>query len=161
MKLCRIQVAEGLYFLHEHPAGASSWKEECVKEILELPNVERVVGNTCAFGVLQEDSQGVGMIKKPTGFMTNACKIAEELNKECERKHTHVHLMNGRAKRAEVYPDELCFSILKGLVKQMYHDGRLQAGQIGAVMAEDESQAFDDTTGEELVIDTVLLARIE
>ena len=49
--------------------------------------------------------------------------------------------MNGRAKRAEVYPDELCLCILKGLVKQMYHDGRLQNGQIGSVMAEDEAQA--------------------
>ena len=76
---------------------------------------------------------------KPTSFLTNAVKVAEELNKECEHKHSHVHLLNGRAKRAEVYPDELCFCILKGLIAQMYHDARLQKGQIGAVMAEDES----------------------
>ena len=75
--------------------------------------------------------------------------------------HTHVHLLNGRAKRAEVYPDQLCNSILKGLLKQMKHDCRMQDLRIGAVMPEDEARAFDDQSGEELDFDRVLQARAE
>ena len=43
----------------------------------------------------------------------------------------------------------------------MYHDGRLQAGQIGSVMAEGEAKAFDDNIGEESDLDKVIQARIE
>ena len=63
----------------------------------------------------QETAEGEMMVKKPTGFMTNANHIANELGKECNGKHTHVHLLNGRASRAEVYPDELCKEMIRGL----------------------------------------------
>ena len=43
----------------------------------------------------------------------------------------------------------------------MHRDGRLSQGCIGAVMAEDEAQAFDDTTGEELDLEDVKQARAD
>ena len=65
--------------------------------------VQKVVGNMCAFGMLQEDEHGVGLVKKPTGFMTNSDEIARRLKQSCPGGHRHIYLINGRAKRAEVY----------------------------------------------------------
>ena len=74
--------------------------------------------------------------------------------------------LNGRASRAEVYPDELCFRILKGRMETMKKDGSIHANGIGAVMAEEESdvwnqieEAWDDVTGEELDANGVMMAR--
>ena len=79
-----------------------------------------------------------------------------------------MKLLNGRASRAEVYPDQLCFRILKGLIETMKKDGRIHANGIGAVMAEEESdvwnqidKAWDDVTGEELDSNGVMIARKE
>ena len=115
----------------------------------------------CAFGMYQDTEEGRKLVLKPTGFMTNAKEIGNELNKRCEGNHSHVTLVNGRAKKAQVYPDELCFVIITGLLRQMKRDGRLSEGGIGMVMAEDEAQAWDDTTGEELNAGMVREARME
>ena len=37
-------------------------------------------------------------------------------------KHRHVHLMNGRAKAAQQYPDELCRAVCRGLKQQITAD---------------------------------------
>ena len=75
MKLYKIQAQQGRYFLHEHPAGATSWKNEKVKELLDMKGVEKVIGHMCAFGMIQEDEQGEALIKKPTAFMGNCDKV--------------------------------------------------------------------------------------
>ena len=33
IELYRLQWQVGLYFLHEHPANASSWQEECIQKL--------------------------------------------------------------------------------------------------------------------------------
>ena len=99
-------------------------------------------------------------VKKPTGFLTNSFGIARELEQSCNGLHSHVHLVGGRAHRAEVYPDELCYRILKGLVNQMKMDGRIQEGCIG-MMCPEEKTAWDDQTGEALDWDGVVKARAE
>ena len=38
MELCEIQANSGLYFLFEHPAGASSWSTGTVQRIVALRN---------------------------------------------------------------------------------------------------------------------------
>ena len=69
MHLCRIQHEQGLYFLFEHPAEASSWNNRLVRSLLELPEVHRVVGNMCMFDMVQQDSQEIVRIKTATGFI--------------------------------------------------------------------------------------------
>ena len=59
----------------------------------------------------QEVDRERKLVMKPTGFMTNAAGIADELGKTCDGSHSHVKLLNGRVRRAEVYPDELCYCI--------------------------------------------------
>ena len=85
MRLCRIQHENGLYFLFEHPASATSWDNRMVKRLMGTPGVERVVGHMCQFDMKQKDNDGVGMVKKPTGFLTNAHGIARRLDKKCTR----------------------------------------------------------------------------
>ena len=62
--------------------------------------------------------------------MTNAREIANSLAKPCTGDHRHVVLITGRAKRAEIYPNELCKEILIGLRDQMIKDGRLDINAI-------------------------------
>ena len=111
----------------------------------------------------------------PTGFMTNAIKLAETLRKDCSGDHRHVVLIGGgRAKRAEVYPGELCKQIIFGLRDQMIHDGRLGEGMIGAVDRIDEAPSvkidariydgvefYDDVSGEKLPLKETIAARLK
>ena len=55
--------------------------------------------------------------------MTNAIELAEQLHKECSGDHRHIVLLGGgRARRAQVYPDELCRQIVIGLRNEMILD---------------------------------------
>ena len=92
----------------------------------------------CCFGMYQDTPGGPALVKKPTGFMTNAKGISTELGVQCEGGHRHIQLLNGRARRAEVYPDELCWKILKGLINQLKLDGRIATGSIGVSGPEEE-----------------------
>ncbi len=82
-KFCRalykIQMDNGMYFLPEHPYSAKSWKEDYVQEIMSDKRVEMVKGDMCAFGMWQEKDGEQLLVMKPTGFMTNAVEIANEL----------------------------------------------------------------------------------
>ena len=128
-------MSNGLYFLHEHPATASSWKNKHVMDILDRPEVQRIVSPMCAFGMMQEDEEGEALVKKDTAFMTNSRAIAERLERKCGKDHRHIVLIGGRAKRAEVYPEELCRQIIRGLVEQMAEDGRIGAHRGKAMLA--------------------------
>ena len=44
-RLYRKQVEAGRYFLHEHPAQATSWNLPCVSEVAALDGVATVVGD--------------------------------------------------------------------------------------------------------------------
>jgi hypothetical protein len=170
-KLYALQLEMNLYFLHEHPAGASSWEEKCVTDLLDKPQVDKVVSDMCVFGMTQQDEQGTALVKKPTAFMTNSPAIARRLNHRCPGGHRHITLMGGRASRAEVYPEQLCREILLGLIDQMRDDGRLLGnGCLGSVTMFDEHQTeykrelaqfWDDITGRELRADKVAIAREE
>ena len=165
-ELYKVQHDNGLYFLHEHPFGASSWNNEKIQKLLALPEVRKVKSHMCAFGMIGEDNHGKALVKKPAGFMTNACKLADTLEKDCSGDHRHVVLIGGgRAKRAQVYPNELC-----RLRDQMIHDGRLGEGMIGAVDKIDEVnidqeiyqgvEFYDDVSGKQLPKDETIKARL-
>ncbi len=148
MHLYRIQVNQGMYFLHEHPEQASSWHNEKVKGVLNMKNVRKVTGHMCAFGMLQ----GNQLVKKPTSFMSNCDKLLSRLEKKCDAAHRHILLVGGRAKRAQVYPDELCKEMLHGLMEQMEDDGRLNTGLIGMMGPTEEGDVgfWDDVSGKQL-----------
>jgi hypothetical protein len=59
-KLYRMQLEQGLYFLHEHSAHAKSWKDPTICKLMEDYRVNTVVGSMCMFGM----SQGDPMLKE-------------------------------------------------------------------------------------------------
>ncbi len=136
------QIKNGRYSLHEHPASANSWKLPEIIQLLTYPGVVKVVGHLCAYGMKSTDDQGEGLVKKPTGWMTNSPYIAEQVSALCSNRwkgqmHRHVRLISGRAKAAKVYPPKLCKAILIGLRYQFIADGLMAPGEIGTVCCEE------------------------
>ena len=122
VKIYRHQMSRGRYFLHEHPAGATSWELDAVKRIQEMDDVLKTTCDQCEYG-LTTDINGTSVpAKKPTSFLTNSWKIAAKLSTRCSGRHNHGSLMEGRAKKAEEYPDRLCQSICQGLIEQKEYD---------------------------------------
>ena len=72
-ELYRKQLDAGRRFLHEHPAGATSWQTGIVQDLMKEPGVETVVGHMCSQG-MDVDGQKV---LKPTRWMTNAEEVAK------------------------------------------------------------------------------------
>ena len=50
MELYALQAREGRYFLHEHPAQATSWAEEEVRRIANMEGVTVALGDQCQYG---------------------------------------------------------------------------------------------------------------
>jgi len=96
--------------------------------------------------------------KRSVGFMTNAEMIALRVARKCDGG-------SRRSKMAEVYPEDLCIEIIRGLRDQMEIDGRLNNSGVGCVFAleqgEKEFMFYDDVTGEPLDFEGVIRARAE
>lgn len=112
MKLFEWQVRRGKLALFEHPKGSRAWGEESVQRCAQLPGVEYVDADQCAFGLRVRQNEDLN--KKPTRFMTNGAKLREALGRTCSQDHPHQPLLRGRAKKAEEYPKALCQAIVKG-----------------------------------------------
>ena len=91
---------------------------------------------------------------------------------EDSKWHRHVQLINGRAKKAEVYPEGLIRSILKGVRREMEKKvflGSLAFGPVneeadvdpGLFEAEDWSTFLDEVSGKSLNTSKVRAARAE
>jgi hypothetical protein len=164
-KLYRIQMEQGLYFIHEHPAQAKSWQDPEIDKLVRDYRVKTVTGNMCMFGMTQEVEGSTGLIKKATIFMTKAIMIAERLNRVCDKTHKHNQLIGGRVKKAQIYPEESCAQMLRGLLDQMGYDGRLKDTAIGCVLAVEEGETgivfWDELSGEPLDTERVIRARAQ
>ena len=74
MELYKLQMDDGRYFLHEHPASATSWAEPEVQRIEQMVGVRVAIGDQCQYEAADKDG---APIKKPTKFMTNSSHIAD------------------------------------------------------------------------------------
>ena len=113
--LCCYQRRHGGDYLLEHPKTSKAWSLECVDRLWQLEDTVAVTFHTCAFGMEAEDLWGRGRVLKPTMVMTSSPSIAQCLDVQCAGGHRHVHLVNGRAKKAAEYPPGMSDAILKGL----------------------------------------------
>ena len=173
VELCLLQHRAGRRFVFEHPAGASSWKLECLDKLREVAGVESVVLNMCRFGMVMEDKLGKGMIYKPTRICTNSPTIAEKTGLRCVGGHRHVHLESGRAKHAARYPEALSDAFLDGLAIEDANVGNVK--DVLMQMAEcpdmcdieeektiqESLRGVDDVTGEPLNPGLIMRARGE
>ena len=71
----------GMYFIHEHPKKALSWKEQSVEALLRDYRVKMIEGDICMTGT------GKGQ----TSFMTNASGIATRLSRRCKKIQKTIH----------------------------------------------------------------------
>ena len=79
-RLYRKQVRSGRYFLHEHPTGATRWKEPSTRAIRHLLEVGTSKCDQCMCGCKTHstfnDLEHVATVK-PTRFTTNAQAMSE------------------------------------------------------------------------------------
>ena len=178
-RLYKYQMAEGRYFVHEHPIAASSWQESAIVEILNMPSVGKVSCDQCQVGA--QDLNGCP-IRKPTRFMSNSEHILKALEIKCHGKSgwcsrpeggQHVACSGMTARRAAIFPLQLCRAILVGIRNQMKHDRRVDDTMIGFHDVVDEASPtaevmkidsqngpfFDDITGQPLNAELVRAAR--
>ena len=84
----RKQYEAGRLFLHEHPHGASSWQDEEMVDLANLPEVYTAKGPMCHWALKSTDLGkqvlkrllGVGHVRKETGWLTNSKELADILN---------------------------------------------------------------------------------
>ena len=129
--LYAIQIQQGRHFLREYLQGASSWREGCIQRMLGTKGVVRVDADQCQYGMISKDKFGTGLARKATGFMTIAPCIAVQVQRNCPNRpgrmhHGHITLQSGRAKAAQIDPDELCRAICRGLMDQIEVDRKDQ-----------------------------------
>ncbi|CAJ1332419.1 unnamed protein product [Effrenium voratum] len=117
------QHRNGRYFLHEHPKPSRSWREPRIEKLQAMDGVYTVQAPMCKCHMKAEDGQGVGLVRKETCYVTNSAEMAKALEGRCEGRHRHVHLINGRAREAQVYPPKLVNAILKGIKKELMNKG--------------------------------------
>jgi hypothetical protein len=122
----KLQVLAGRHFLHEHPAGATSWAHPAIAQLLARSGVGAVVAHQCEFG-LQTSAEGGkwALAMKPTRFMSSSPAVLEALSRRCRGGHVHAPLLGGtRARDAAVYPPGLCKAIADGAAEQLRRDDR-------------------------------------
>ena len=128
VQVYRMQLAAKRHFVHEHPATATSWQMDEMKELMMEPMVDAEVIHMCAYGMKSADELGEGLVKKPTKIMSSAPEVLKRVRARCTNEegmeqHRHVALVQGRAKAAQVYPRELCVRICEGIAAQRKLDG--------------------------------------
>ena len=95
-----LQLAGGRHFLHEHPLGATSWKERCVKALEQQAGVGTVVADQCQYGLVPRGPNDQPMpAKKATCFLSSAPAVLEALGQLCDGKHRH-QVMEGSSRAA-------------------------------------------------------------
>ena len=158
-----LQLAAGRHFLHEHPLGATSWRERCVRALERQAGVGTVVADQCQYGLVTRGPDGSPLpAKKATRFMSSAPAILEALSRRCPGTHRHQVLEgSGRAAAAARYPAALCRAILRGAEEQRRREGRAPAGvrqlQAGGLGVFELRRTADATTRQILEIDADIL----
>ena len=120
-RMYRRQIKRGKIFLHEHPATAMSWSEECIGNLCKDPTTFLVKANQCAYGLttLSEADRSILVpALKPTKFLTNSEIMSNQLKLRCTKDHDHQPLTGGRCKDAAMYPIPLVKAILRGIALQ-------------------------------------------
>ena len=171
----RAQAVQGRWFLHEHPATASSWSLKEITDVLDLKDVEVAQGDQCMYGLKTWGKSGrdVKAARKSTKFMSNSAEIRRELSKRCDGSHSHQSLTGGRAGESSRYPPELCRAICRGLIRELgYSENKLMKlvdvgpnTKVSEEHAEEDEEswkrAWDDVSGEELDPKEVTKARLK
>ena len=116
ISLYHLQMANGRHWLHEHPQGATSWKDLRMLRLLKNSKVDVTVADQCMYGLVTKGPNGEEMsAKKPTQWASTSPQMLKRLSTRCDGTHVHQHLIGGRAAAAAYYPPKLISQILRGM----------------------------------------------
>ena len=132
MELYRIQPKNGRYFLHEHPAYATSWQTDMVQSLMQEEGILKSTCDQCVYGCESEDGSPV---KKPTSFMTNSSKLVRELSARCGGRGGHCSRLEGGQHRQCRGRTARMAAILVGFRDQIKCDAVCKDGYIGMLEA--------------------------
>ena len=117
-EMYELQRKAGRFFMHEHPSSARSWNLPEVLEMLLKEEVELVEVDMCDFGMTASDEYGEALVRKRTKVLTNSSEVAKRIARKCNGQHRHVHLIGGKAKRAQLYPRAFNRAVCEGVAAQ-------------------------------------------
>ena len=104
-----MQMDMGNHFLHEHTAGADSWKTPWVHNLRQNLRVAEVNVHQCV----------CGCTIKPTRFISSAWALLEHLSRGCSRDHGHQTAVGrGHVTAAAECPARLSKAVLCGIDAQ-------------------------------------------
>eukprot|EP00972_Heterocapsa_arctica_P093262 13759029-Heterocapsa_arctica.AAC.1 len=79
-ELYNMLLSEGRYFLHEHPATATSWSDPKVVVFMKKAGVVSSIMHACQYGMTARRSDGTyGPSYKPTKWLSNSPAILARL----------------------------------------------------------------------------------
>ena len=149
--LMREQMAAGRHFLFEHPAWATSWDMPELQALAFSPGVHWTRADQCMYGLTAATDDGEILASmKPTGFLSTAWCLIDELSLTCDKQHPHQPLMGGRAAGAAVCPPPLCHAISRGLARQIEYErtGLIGGKQFGRGEIKAMIKKLDKTNGD-------------
>ena len=103
--------------------GNASWDLEEVGKLAAERDVLFIRSDMCRFDLRVVKGPEGPLSQKMEGLLTNSEELAVMLDRRCICVEPHAHLLNGSAKKTEVYTKEFCTAILKGLKAQLEADG--------------------------------------
>ncbi len=114
MKIAAYQHFLNNGFIFEHPAGASSWKHDCVQSVAHRPGIKLLSFHQCRFGLQTPFSERP--IKKLTHILTNMASVVCRFDKMyccCAGREAHCKIQGSEAgvrlsTWAEKYPPKMC-----------------------------------------------------
>ncbi len=160
------QIRAGRFFLHEHPAGATSWEEPSVRRIKKLPDVRVSRVDACQYGMTGLSHGSEYPVKKPTCWMSNMKHVNEALSKTCSGTGglcstgtEHVSCTGSRAEKAAVYPLRLCRAILFGIRNHLRATGWLHEDTVGIMMEPEEESSWIMSNEEQVMMKQIMMER--
>ncbi len=124
IRIYKIQMEGHRCFVHEHPSGASSWQMKEMVELMACSDVDVAKVDMCQFGMTAVTKEGEGPVRKRTKIISNSKEVLKKVEKKCPNDggpgahHEHVHLVDGRAKQAQVYPRAFCRAVCEGVAAE-------------------------------------------
>ena len=122
-----------------------------MKALSEREGVVKTAGHMCKYGMMVNGLPA----RKPPVIITNRFEVARRLQRKCcdkllgEDAHVeHANMFGGQARKAQIYPRLLCYTILEGIAAQKMMDKRRLKWH--EMMSLDEVKMLASIAGEDL-----------
>ena len=114
-KLYKMQMDQGMYFLHEQPKRERYDDDHTLDNLMKDWRVYSVEGEMNKFVMERESEMKERSIREEVKLVTNAEMIAGRLARKCIGGKQQTRWLNKRFSSAEVYPEDLCKEVIRGL----------------------------------------------